>query len=136
MNDEFWTSGVIKSNQGPIAWPGMTKKDAEWLPPLPTPHGFSSDMFLVTGVVFSDTPFTALVVVREKERAGVQLCMDRDFSQAHYGEEFPLRQEMLFYEGLFQQFLGSAKHEHQLSWGRITIGEDPWTRDPFIAVWY
>jgi hypothetical protein len=138
MNNDFWTLGVIESDNHRIAWPGMTRHDAETLSPAPTKTPADNREFR-TNAIIDGKPFIVRIFPPMKGEAGptrLLLVLNPEYSRQVFHEEYPIRQEINLYENLFSTFLGSPSHEHRKSWGTVAIVEDPRTNDPSISVRY
>jgi hypothetical protein len=138
MNDTLWTTGVVESTQGPVAWPGMTMANARELPKSPSASGVWKDCFQAVDVWIDNIPFIADIIFPPKLVGGttVILSMDAAYSRERYQKQFPAQEEMHCFEDMFEKYLGSVSHEHTRSWGKIRIAEDPWTHDPSIELLY
>jgi hypothetical protein len=140
MNEDLWAKGIVETAHGPVALPGMTKADAENLPRVETHKGPSDTRFKIEALEIAHTPFAGQIQFGcsklKPGRTAVDLFIEPNYSRKLYGKEYATAEELQYLEFLFETFLGSANHSQTRPWGSIAIGDDPWTHDASIILWY
>jgi hypothetical protein len=135
MNEDIWTKGIVENVTGRVAWPGMTKSDAEHLPRREFYNGLSDSVFKITDITIAETPFIGEIWFT-RAKPIVHLYVEVNHSRKLYGKEFPGAEELAYLQFLCETFLGNASCGKKYSWGEISIVLDPKTNDPSICLTY
>lgn len=136
MNEGLWTTGTVYDRSGKIAWPGMMLDDTKHLPVAPLANP-SQAHIRVNDVSIDEAQFTAdIIFMNGKPPARVVLRIDAEYARSKWENDFPVAEELAYYENLFERHFGTRSHEQKLTWGIARIADDPWTRDPSIGILY